>query len=112
MSFKTFDLREAIDEFISQNYSETELLDAIQETELAIVENWAYDNGAISSEQELSDIFDDSDIPQMVIDEYGADDIPAMSEAFNNWTDMLCKDGELHETQYHEYCNVGRYSND
>ncbi len=32
-----------------------------------------------------------------------ADDVPCMSESWNNYTDMLCKDGQLCALQYH-YC--------
>jgi len=36
-------------------------------------------------------------------------DIPARCEAWNNWTDMLCKDGQISDWQYenwsHPPCN-------
>lgn len=74
---------------------------------LELVELYAEDNGLIASEDELSERFDSEVLPG-VIAEYGEDDGPAISEAFNNWTDMLCKDGELHPEQYDKYCYVGR----
>ena len=40
------------------------------------------------------------DIQPQVVEQYGADDVIALNEAFNNWTDMLCKDGEISETVY------------
>lgn len=43
------------------------------------------------------------DIRPMVIATYGANDVPALSEIWNDYTDSLCKDGELTATQYH-YC--------
>lgn len=74
---------------------------------LEIVEAYAEDNGGIADESELSKRFDEEVLPS-VIAEYGEDDEPALNEAFNNWTDMLCKDGELHDVQYNEYCYVGK----
>jgi hypothetical protein len=74
---------------------------------LEMVELYAEDNGGIASEEELSERFDSEVLPD-VIEAYGEDDEPAISEAFNNWTDMLCKDGEIHPEQYDKYCYVGR----
>lgn len=78
-------------------------------TTLEMVEYIAEQEGWIASEDELSERFD-SDIAPHVIAEYGADDEPAISEAFNNWSDSLCKDGELHPEQYDSYCYVGQYA--
>jgi hypothetical protein len=74
---------------------------------LEIVELYAEENGGIASEQELSERFDSEVLPS-VIAEYGEDDEPAINESFNNWTDSLCKDGEIHPEQYNSYCYVGR----
>ena len=38
------------------------------------------------------------DVAPGVIEAYGADDEPAMNEAFCNWTDMLQRDGRISET--------------
>ena len=88
MSFKCFDLLEA-------------------------VELWAgYHNPygvLITSERDLSNRFDEQIAPG-VIALYRENDEPAMNEAFNNWSDMLCKEGEIHPEQYNEYCYVGEYS--
>ena len=39
----------------------------------------------------------------------GIPDIPARSEAWNNWTDSLCKNGQISDWQYdnwgHPLCN-------
>lgn len=78
---------------------------------LEMVELYAEENGGIASEQELSERFDSEVLPS-VIAEYGEDDEPAINEAFNNWTDALCKDGEIHDEQYDKYCYVGRLAND
>lgn len=78
---------------------------------LEIVEFFAEDNGWIASEEELSARFDDEILPH-VIEKYGEDDQPAINEAFNDWTDSLCKDGELHDEQYNKYCYVGRLADD
>jgi len=82
------------------NYNDENLLE--------MVEMYANEMGYISSEDTLSEIFD-GDIAPMVIAEYGEDDEPALSEAFNNWSDSLCKDGDIHPIQYHEYCYTGKY---
>lgn len=76
---------------------------------LEMVELYADEMGYISSESELSERFDENIAP-LVIEQYGADDEPAMSEAFNNWSDALCKGGEIHPQQYNDYCYVGEYS--
>lgn len=46
-----------------------------------------------------------AEIQPFVIAQYSADDEIALNEAFNNWTDMLCKDGEISD---HIYNNVTR----
>ena len=46
-----------------------------------------------------------ADILPEVVARYGLfDDKPAISEARNDYTDMLCKDGKISSTQY---CNWG-----
>jgi len=37
---------------------------------------------------------------QMEFEQDGERDIPARSESFSNWTDSLCKNGEISEWQY------------
>jgi len=37
--------------------------------------------------------------------QYGEDDIPARCEAWNNWTDALCKEGQITVKQYNEWAN-------
>ena len=74
-----------------------------------IIEDFAASEGLISSEKELSEMFDEEVAPS-VIEQYGEDDTIAMDEAFNNWTDALCEEGELHEEQYNSYTYVGKYS--
>ena len=84
-----------------RNYNDEALLE--------MVELYAEEMGHIASEQELSDIFD-RDIAPLVLENYDADDSVAFSEAFNNWADELCKEGEIHPEQYSNYCYVGTYS--
>ena len=76
---------------------------------LEIVEAFASDNRLIASEQELSDRFDENIAP-LVVEKYGEDDEPAMSEGFNDWADAMCTDGEIHPEQYSQYCYVGKYA--
>lgn len=40
-----------------------------------------------------------------VIRTYGPKDKPAVSEAWNNWTDGLCKDREITLKQYETWSN-------
>lgn len=83
------------------NYNDENLLD--------MVELYAGSQGYISCEEDLSEIFDEVITPD-IIKKYGENDKPAMNEGFNNWTDMLCKDGEIHPIQYDQYCYVGKYA--
>ena len=76
---------------------------------LEMVELYAAEVGAIDSEDMLSESFDANVLPG-VIEQYSSDDEVAISEAFNNWSDALCKDGEIHPEQYSEYCYVGSAS--
>lgn len=45
----------------------------------------------------------ENEIKPLVVEQYGEDDDPALSESWNEYTDSLCKDGELNDLQYH-YC--------
>tara|TARA_B100001093_G_C26071172_1_gene694574 strand:- start:219 stop:473 length:255 start_codon:yes stop_codon:yes gene_type:complete len=77
------------------------------ETFLEIIELYAIEAGLISSEDELSEQFD-----QYIDDcfpDFPVDDEPALNEAFNNWTDSLCKDGIIHPEQYNQYDYTGIY---
>lgn len=76
---------------------------------LELVEYIAECEGWIASESELSELFD-SEVAPSVIEQYGENDSPAMNESFNNWTDSLCKEGEIHPEQYNAYCYVGKWS--
>lgn len=78
---------------------------------LEAIELWALDNDCIASEQELSDLFD-QEIAPLVIAQYGENDHDAMIQAFNDWSDGLCKDDQLHDYQYNNYGYVGKYSNE
>jgi len=84
-----------------KNYNDENLLE--------MVELYADEMGYIASEDEPSKQFD-NEIAPMIIEQYGIDDIPAMSEGFNNWTDSLCKDGVIHSEQYSKYCYAGDYA--
>ena len=78
-------------------------------SELEIVEAYAWENNGIASEEQLSEMFD-RDVAPSVHKQYGKDDLPAIMETFNNWSDLLCKQGYLHPEQYNQYCYVGMYS--
>jgi len=80
-----------------------------QYDELELIELIASYEGNIASESELSDRFDET-FTEYIESNRLEDDEPAISEMFNNWTDSLCKDGEIHEEQYSKYDYVGNFS--
>ena len=80
--------------------------DSIDST-IEMVEYIAEMEGFISSEQQLSEQFDEMIGQCEGVD---TDDTVAMNEAFKNWTDGLCKDGILHTEQYNTYAYIGDYS--
>ena len=75
---------------------------------IEIVEYFADSEGWISSEEELSERFDD--MLAECYPDFPTDDEPAITEFFNNWTDSLCQEGEIHPEQYSKYEYVGKYS--
>jgi hypothetical protein len=81
------------------------------DTALEVVEAIAEYKSWISSEEELSERFDEEVMPE-VLRTHGKDDWPAIMEAFNAWVDGLCRDGHLHPLQVSEYCYIGEHSDD
>lgn len=79
-------------------------------TVLELAEAYAEDNNSPYSSQDAVNEYFDEHIAPMVLENYDEDDTIAFTEAFNDWTDSLCKDGELHESQYNEYSYEGKYS--
>lgn len=61
------------------------------------------------TEGEISERFD-SEVMPFIIEQYGVDDVTAINESFNNWTDSLCKDGEISKLLYNRIEYVGKYS--
>ena len=51
------------------------------------------------TKKEALQIFKESELPY-IVEAYGPQDKPAIREAWNNFTDMLCKDGEITLKQY------------
>lgn len=80
---------------------------------LEIVEYYAETGGgkgrssAIASEEDLSERFDEGHEDWL---HDNCDDQIMIDEEFNNWSDALCKDGELHPEQYSCYTYVGKYA--
>ena len=60
-------------------------------------------------DREFSARFDEEVAP-MILEMYDADDSVAFNESFNNWTDSLCKDGDISQDVYNNVCYVGKYS--
>jgi hypothetical protein len=92
------------------------------ETALEVIELYAESQGYVCSESELSEKFDqwandtlvENDLPAFAkySKEYQELDLDEcmLSEMFNNWADMLCKEGEIHQEQYSAYTYVGKYA--
>lgn len=102
-----------IEHYINENIDEvTEIVTSHEDFDmLAAVEDYAEYHGEISSESMLSERFDSYIHDVMTYEELQnfINDGPMFRETFNNWTDSLCKGGELHDLQYHEYGYVGQY---
>lgn len=54
--------------------------------------------------EEAVDSFTENILP-IVVEQYGPDDTISQREAFNDWTDALCKDGEITQWQYENWDN-------
>lgn len=82
---------------------------------IEIIEAYASDNNLIASEEELSERFDEMikecSSPEDLMTFENGDDLPMINETFNNWTDSLVSDGELHPEQYRLYTYVGEFPN-
>lgn len=110
--------------FNFNNYSDQELIDLAIEQKLIdpdhkpdlleivelIAENecWCKFTNLISNEAILSKGFDHYLIEIGFTD---FDDLPLFNETFNNWIDLLSKDGFLHSEQANNYCYIGKHSN-
>ena len=84
------------------------------ETYLEAIELLAEYEGLISSEDELSEAFDEGILPGILAahGQPGVEftDTIMIEQAFNDWTDGLCKKGQLHPEQYDNYTYVGKFS--
>tara|TARA_R110000824_G_scaffold232791_2_gene420953 strand:+ start:373 stop:597 length:225 start_codon:yes stop_codon:yes gene_type:complete len=65
----------------------------------------ARDLNTVMTRDEAIDIFDNHILPlvQQGMESDGEPDIPARSEAWNNWTDAMCKDGQISDWQYENW---------
>ena len=88
------------------DYTFLSVLESLNISPLELAEFYAEENGLIENAEELGEMFD-RDVLPAVVEQYGKDDYPAIREAFNNWTDSLCRDGQLAESQYQEYTYQG-----
>lgn len=87
------------------NWHNVELLEMVES--YAEDQNRYYKKGFIESEQELSERFDD--MLAECYPDFDTSDQCAIDEFFNNWTDSLCQNGELHPEQYSKYVYIGKY---
>lgn len=58
-------------------------------------------NNEFLNEDQVKQMFFNQELP-LIIEQYSKDDIIAINEGFNNFTDGLCKDGEISEDLYNE----------
>ena len=65
----------------------------------------ARDLNTVMTRDEAIDIFDNHILPivKQGMESDGEPDIPARSEAWNNWTDAMCKDGQISDWQYENW---------
>jgi hypothetical protein len=56
------------------------------------------------TDEQVVECFEEFVLPH-VIKDYGEDDEIAIRTAFNDYTDMLCKDGEISDEQYNDMEN-------
>ena len=65
----------------------------------------ARDLNTVMTRDEAIDIFDNHILPivKQGMEPDGEPDIPARSEAWNNWTDAMCKDGQISDWQYENW---------
>jgi len=100
MNFNQYDWKDILEDFAdSQSY-----------TMLNVIEEFAeFNNFPFSDEESVSRQFNEFVRPS-VVEAYSEDDEVAINEAFNNWTDGLCKDGDLHEEQYNNYTYLGKHA--
>ena len=80
---------------------------------LQMVELYASEMGFICTEDELTEKFEYGILPS-ILEEFGKPgveftDTVMVNEVFSNWSDSLCKDGEIHPEQCNNYCYVGRF---
>ena len=59
----------------------------------------------VMTRDEAIEIFDNHILPlvKQNMEQDGVPDIPARCEAFNNWTDAMCKDGQISDWQYENW---------
>ena len=72
-------------------------------SELELMESYAEAMGGISTEEELSEVFDQ----HVETYKFDLNDKPALRQAFNDWKDSMCREGYIHPVQAHEYCYEG-----
>ena len=76
---------------------------------LEIVEGFAeFNDLRFVDEESVSAAFNE-DVRPAIVAQYGEDDQDAIDQGFNDWTDGLCKDGELHDEQYNKYEYLGKH---
>ena len=56
----------------------------------------------ITSQKECRRIFN-AEVKPAIVAQYGRDDRVALDEAWNDWTDMLCKDRVITESAYNNW---------
>lgn len=69
-----------------------------------ILEEYEDDNADFRSFEDVKEDFEENILPY-VVEQYGKDDVIAIREAWNDYTDSLCKDNEISEWAYENWDN-------
>lgn len=84
------------DDFLAGCHAETAIEEYIEGNLIRGYRFYSYEQ-AVKDFKEINE--------PLVVARYSADDVIALREAFNNWSDMLCKDGQIDDTQYYGWDN-------
>jgi len=109
VSFKSFDLMDAILEKVQFEWKTADLLTKLDMSKMELVEAYAEENDLYASEMQLSTAFDTLVLPN-VLEKYDANDQDAIDQEFNNWSDAIHTEGLLHDEQYMVYGYVGTHA--
>jgi hypothetical protein len=98
------DLYEDVEDAISDALVDAENLDFIDSYKKAVelrssaIEQEINERIFVKEIEMLTDAW--PSVLDMIVEQYSADDEDAINQGFNDWTDSLCKDGEISDYTY------------